>query len=221
MVAKHGLFCSLYTDRGSHYFFTPEGGGSVSRTVLTQFGRALKQLGIEHIAAYSPQARGRSERAFGTLQDRLPKELKLAGIDTVEAANRWLSESYIAAYNERFAIGAEQEGSAFVADAMGAWREILCIQEERTVGNDNTVKWERRSLQLPPSRLRPHFVKATVRVHEYPDGRLAVFWGPHRLADYTADGSIIQPEACAIPLIASGRNSGTAMPRRLALHSVT
>ena len=221
VVAKHGLFCSLYTDRGSHYFFTPEGGGPVSRTVLTQFGRALKQLGIEHIAAYSPQARGRSERAFGTLQDRLPKELKLAGIDTVEAANRWLSESYIAAYNERFAIGAEQEGSAFVADAMGAWREILCIQEERTVGNDNTVKWERRSLQLPPSRLRPHFVKATVRVHEYPDGRLAVFWGPHRLADYTADGSIIQPEACAIPLIASGRNSGTAMPRRLALHSVT
>ena len=156
VVAKHGLFCSLYTDRGSHYFFTPEGGGPVSRTVLTQFGRALKQLGIEHIAAYSPQARGRSERAFGTLQDRLPKELKLAGIDTVEAANRWLSESYIAAYNERFAIGAEQEGSAFVADPMGAWREILCIQEERTVGNDNTVKWERRSLQLPPSRLRPH-----------------------------------------------------------------
>ena len=89
------------------------------------------------------------------------------------------------------------------------------------MGNDNTVKWERLSLQLPPSRLRPHFVKATVRVHEYPDGRLAVFWGPHRLADYTADGSIIQPEVCAIPLIASGRKSGSAMPRRLALHSVT
>ncbi len=221
VVAKHGLFCSLYTDRGSHYFFTPEGGGPVSRTVLTQFGRALKQLGIEHIAAYSPQARGRSERAFGTLQDRLPKELKLAGIDTIEAANRWLSESYIAAYNERFAIGAEQEGSAFVVDPMGVWREILCIQEERTVGNDNTVKWERRSLQLPPSRLRPHFVKATVRVHEYPDGQLAVFWGPHRLADYTADGSIIQPEVCAIPLIASGRRSGTAMQSRLPLYSVT
>jgi transposase len=99
VVARHGLFCSLYTDRGSHYFFTPEAGGPVSRTVLTQFGRALKQLGIEHIAAYSPQARGRSERVFSTLQDRLPKELKLAGISTVEAANRWLSESYIAAYN--------------------------------------------------------------------------------------------------------------------------
>ena len=130
VVARHGLFCSLYTDRGSHYFETPEAGGRVSKTVLTQFGRALKQLGIEHIAAYSPQARGRSERLFGTLQDRLPKELALAGIGTVEAANRWLADSYIAAHNERFAIKAAQEGSAFVADATGAWREILCIQEE-------------------------------------------------------------------------------------------
>ncbi len=203
VVAKHGLFCSLYTDRGSHYFFTPEGGGPVSKTVLTQFGRALKQLGIEHIAAYSPQARGRSERAFETLQDRLPKELKLAGIDTVEAANRWLSESYIPEHNERFAIAAEQEGSAFVADTMEAWREILCIQEDRMVGNDNTVKWERRSLQLPPSRLRPHFVKATVRVHEYPDGQLAVYWGPHRLADYAADGSLIQPASGTVARIAA------------------
>ncbi len=99
-------------------------------------------------------------------------------------------EVYIAEHNARFAIAAEQEGSAFVADATGAWREILCIQEDRRVGNDNTVKWEGLSLQLPPSRLRPHFVKATVRVHEYPDGRLAVFWGPHRLADYDARGTI-------------------------------
>jgi transposase len=197
VVARHGLFCSLYTDRGSHYFFTPEAGGKVSKTVLTQVGRALNQLGIDHIAAYSPQARGRSERAFHTLQDRLPKEFKLAGIDTIEAANAWLRDSFIADYNERFAIGAEQEGSAFVADATGAWREILCIQEDRTVGHDNTVKWERLSLQLPPSRLRPHFVKATVRVHEYPDGRLAVFWGPHRLADYDAKGSLMPPERIA------------------------
>ena len=95
VVEKQGLFCSLYTDRGSHYFETPEAGARVSKTVLTQFGRALKQLGIEHIAAYSPQARGRSERVFGTLQDRLPKELALAGITTVEAANDWLREVYM------------------------------------------------------------------------------------------------------------------------------
>ena len=194
VVAEHGLFCSLYTDRGSHYFETPEAGARVSKTVLTQFGRALRQLGIEHIAAYSPQARGRSERAFGTLQDRLPKELALAGITTVAAANRWLREVYIATHNARFAIAAEQEGSAFVADATGAWREILCVQEDRKVGNNNTVKWHRLSLQLPPSRLRPHFVRTTVRVHEYPDGQLAVFWGPHRPADYDANGTIIQSE---------------------------
>jgi hypothetical protein len=197
VVATHGLFCSLYTDRGSHYFFTPEAGGKVSKTTLTQVGRALSQLGIEHIAAYSPQARGRSERVFHTLQDRLPKEFKLAGIATVEAANVWLRDSFIAEHNARFAVGAAQEGSAFVADASGAWREILCIQEDRTVGQDNTVKWEGLSLQLPPSRLRTHFVKATVRVNEYPDGRLAVLWGPHRLGDYDANGGLVPPARIA------------------------
>ena len=160
VVARHGLFCSLYTDRGSHYFLTPEAGGKVSKTVLTQVGRALAQLGVEHIPAYSPQARGRSERAFLTLQDRLPKELALAGITTVEAANRWLAEVYIPEHNARFAVQAEQEGSGFVADPAGLWREILCTQEERTVGADNTVKYHTLRLQLPPSRLRGNFVKS-------------------------------------------------------------
>lgn len=191
VVSTRGLFCSLYTDRGSHYFYTPKAGEKVSKTQLTQVGRALKQLGIEHIAAYSPEARGRSERAFRTLQDRLPKEFKMAGITTVDAANRWLAETYIPAYNAAFAVAAEQEGSAFLADSAGAWREILCIQDERQVGNDNTVKWNNLCLQLPPSRLRPHFVKATVRVHEYHDSRLAIFLGPHRLADYDTSGAII------------------------------
>ena len=193
VVGAHGLFCSLYTDRGSHYFVTPEAGGKVSKTMLTQVGRALSQLGIEHIAAYSPQARGRSERVFLTLQDRLPKEFKLARITTLEAANAWLRDTFIGDYNARFAVGAEQEGSAFVADAAGAWREILCVQEERTVGNDNTVKWEGLSLQLPPSRLRQHFAKTTVKLHAYPDGTLAVFWGPHRLGEYDAKGVLILP----------------------------
>lgn len=192
VIARHGLFCSLYTDRGSHYFVTPEGGGPVSKTQLTQVGRALRQLGIQHIAAYWPQARGRSERAFLTLQDRLPKELQLAGISTLEAANRFLSERYIAEYNARFAVAAEQAGSAFVPDAAEAWREILCIQEDRTVGNDNTLAWRGRRPQLPESRLRPHFVKASVRVHEYPDGAVAVFLGPHRLADYDENGVLVE-----------------------------
>jgi len=191
VVARHGLFCALYTDRGSHYFQTPKAGEKVSKSQLTQVGRALKQLGIEHIAAYSPQARGRSERAFRTLQDRLPKELKLAGIKSVAQANLWLAESYIPAYNASFAIAAEQEGSAFLKDGSAAWAEILCVQDERVVGNDNTVKWNGLCLQLPASRLRPHFVKATVCVHEYPDGRLGVFLGPHRLADYDSAGNIV------------------------------
>ena len=197
VVAVHGLFCALYTDRGSHYFHTPAAGGKVSRTLVTQVGRALAQLGIEHIAAYSPEARGRSERAFRTLQDRLPKELRLAGISDAETANRWLAEVYLPAYNARFAVAAEQNGSAFVADTAQAWRDILCIQEERVVGNDNTVTWRRLSLQIPPSPLRPHFVRAKVRVLEYPDGRLAVFWGPHRLADYDALGNITNAHALA------------------------
>jgi transposase len=193
VIGRHGLFCSLYTDRGSHYFFTPEAGGKVSKTMLTQVGRALSQLGIEHIAAYSPQARGRSERVFLTLQDRLPKEFKLAGIATLEAANAWLRSSFIAEHNARFAVEAEQQGSAFVVDTAEAWREILCVQEERTVGNDNTVKWEGLSLQLPPSRLRQHFARTVVKVHAYPDGSVAVFWGPHRLGDYDTKGVLIPP----------------------------
>ncbi len=194
VIGEHGLFCSLYTDRGSHYFHTPRAGEKVSKTQQTQVGRALSHLGIEHIAAYSPQARGRCERLFGTLQGRLPKDLRLAGITTVDAANAWLKAHYIAEHNAAFAIKAEQPGSAFVADAHEVWREALCVIEERTVANDNTIAWNGRRLQLPESRLRPHFVKATVRVHEYPDGTASVFLGPHRLVTITADASAVSPD---------------------------
>src|ERR1700716_3708739 len=195
VIGERGLFCALDTDRGSHYFYTPKAGEKVSKTQQTQVGRALSHLGIEHIAAYSPQARGRSERMFGTLQGRLPKDLRLAGIRTVEGANAWLKGHYIAEHNAAFAIKAEQEGTAFVADRHEAWREALCVIEERTVANDNTIAWAGRRLQLPQSRLRPHFVKAMVRVHEYPDGTASVFLGPHRLATFAADGEQISPDA--------------------------
>ena len=189
-IERHGLFCELYTDRGSHYFVTPKAGEPVSKTMRTQVGRALAQLGIRHIAAYSPEARGRSERAFRTLQDRLPKELRLAGMTTMAVANRWIAEVYLPAHNAAFAVAPAETGSAFVPDPAGQAGEILCLQEERRVGNDNTVKWRGLSLQIPPSPLRPHFVRATVRVHEYPDGRLAIFHGPHRLDDYDAAGNL-------------------------------
>jgi transposase len=189
VIARHGLFCELYTDRGSHYFHTRKAGEAVSRRVRTQVGRALAQLGIRHIPAYSPEARGRSERAFRTLQDRLPKELKLAGITTLEAANNWIAEHYLAQHNAAFAVAPAEAGSAFVPDRGGQAGAVLCLQEERRVGNDNTVSWRGLVLQIPPSPLRAHFVRATVRVHEYPDGRLAIFHGPHRLAEYDAQGN--------------------------------
>lgn len=181
-IAQEGLFCSLYTDRGSHYFHTPEAGGKVAKGVHTQVGRALNQLGIEHIAAYSPEARGRCERTFRTLQDRLVKELALAGFhNDVAAANQWLQDIYIPSHNARFAAKPAETGSAFVPVAEQQWCDILCIQEERTVAPDNTVAWNRRRLQIPPHPARAHFVRAKVRVHEYPDGALAIFHGPRCL----------------------------------------
>ena len=188
VFGRHGLPLSLYTDRGSHYFHTAEAGGKVDRGQPTQVGRALAHLGVEHIAAYSPQARGRSERLFQTLQDRVPKELALAGITTMEAANAWLRDTYIPAHNARFAIKAEQEGSAFVAVPGLDLAEVLCVQEERVVGNDNCVSFLNRKLQIPESPLRPHFVKATVKVHQYPDGRLAIFHGRRCLGRYDSKG---------------------------------
>ena len=167
VFARHGLPCSFYTDRGSHYFHTPKAGGKVDKAKLTQVGRALAQLGIEHIAAYSPEARGRSERAFRTLQDRLCKELALAGVASVDDANRFLAETFIADYNERFAVAPEGPGSAFVAVEVAQWQDVLCVQEERTVAADNTVRFQGLSLQTPPSPLRPHYVKAKVRAHHY------------------------------------------------------
>jgi transposase len=193
VFGQHGLPLSLYTDRGSHYFHTPEAGGRVDRKHLTQVGRALAHLGVEHIAAYSPQARGRSERLFQTLQDRLVKELALAAITTVEAADRYLRDVYVPAHNKQFAVKAEQEGSAFVAIPGVDLNEILCVQEDRQVDKDNTVVFARLRLQIPPSPLRPHFVKARVRVRRYHDGTHAIFHGPRCLARYDADG-VLQDE---------------------------
>jgi transposase len=190
VIAEHGLFCALYADRGSHYWHTPAAGGKVDKDNPTQVGRALAQLGIELIPAYSPQARGRSERMFATLQDRLPKELALAGITTMTEANRFLEEVYLPRDNARFARSPEDTGSAFVPFA-GNLEDVLCIQEERVVGNDNTVRYKNRMLQIPADRHRHHYVKVRVRVHEYPDGTLAVFHGPRCLARYSPEGEPI------------------------------
>jgi transposase len=189
-IAAHGLFSALYTDRGSHYFHTPKAGEPVDKTRLTQVGRALVQLGVKHIPSYTPEGRGRMERLFGTLQSRLPPLIRQEGLASIEAANRWLATVYIPHHNARFAVAPAEEGTAFVP-FVGVLDDILCVQEERVVGNDNTVRYTGRVLQLPEQRHRRHFVKAAVRVHAYPDGRLAIFHGPRWLADYHPDGSLI------------------------------
>ena len=194
-IAAKGLFCSLYTDRGSHYFLTPEVGGKVDRERPTQFGRALAQLGIEHIAAYSPQARGRSERAFATHQDRLPKELALAGITDRAQANHYLEGTYRGHHNAEFAVPAAQPGTAYVPFIGAALADILCEQFERLVGHDNCVSFEGLKLQIPADQIRHHYVKTRVRVHRYVDGTLALFHGPRRLDTYDREGrSRTQPE---------------------------
>jgi transposase len=190
IIESKGLFCSFYSDRASHYWTTPKAGGKVDKTHPTQFGRALRQLGIEMIAAYSPEARGRSERAFATHQERLPKELVLAGITDMEKANTYLEQSYRPAFNKEFSRQASAEGTAFVPFLGDHLDDILCEQFERTVGNDNCVQFEGLKLQIPPDSYRMHYVKVRIRVHRYPDGRLGIFHGPRKLAEYDAKGKI-------------------------------
>lgn len=191
VILKKGLFSSFYTDRGSHYWFTPKEGGKVSKTQLTQFGRAMKYLNIQMIAAYSPQARGRSERVFETHQDRLVKELALQGITEMEEANLYLQKEYMPAYNAEFMQPASAEGDVFIPWKGDNLNDILCHQEERTVSADNCVSFEGRKLQIPPDKYRCHYVKARVMVHRHQDGSLAIFHGPRRLADYDKNGKLM------------------------------
>jgi transposase len=184
VLTAHGLFCALYTDRASHFIHTPKAGQPRHQT---QVERALQQLGIELIAAHSPQARGRKERLYGTLQGRWPQELRVAGIRTPEAANAWLAAHGIPSFNRRFQVPAAQAGSAFLP-APAELDHILSIQEERIVSNDNTVQFGRRQLQLGATPLRCHFVRCRVTVHSHLDGTLSITHGPHEIGRYAADG---------------------------------
>jgi hypothetical protein len=190
-IEKYGLFCSLYTDRGSHYWYTPEAGGKVDKHQLTQVGRALKQLGIQHIAAYTPQARGRSERMFGTLQNRLPQEMNLAGITTLDEANWYLREIYLPRHNEQFKVKPkEAKMTAYIPWAGLDLNEILSLHEERVVGHDNTVSFENIRLQIPKDDLRHHYVKTTVEVRQYSDMSLGLFFGNRCLGRYDQLGNL-------------------------------
>ena len=197
VILQRGLFSSFYSDRGSHYWYTPKEGGKVSKTQLTQFGRATKQLGILMIPAYSPEARGRSERVFETHQDRLVKELALQGITDMHAANHYLEQAYRPNYNAEFMQPAPEEGTAFVPWTGDNLDDVLCFQEERTVRADNCVSFEGTLLQIPPDRYRCHYVRVRVRVHRYSDGTHALFHGPRKLAEYDAQGKLKRKEKAA------------------------
>lgn len=192
VISNHGLFCTFYSDRGSHYFYTPEAGGKVDKNNLTQFGRALKQLNINHVAAYSPQARGRSERMFGTLQGRLPQEFALEGIKTMEEANKYMIDVYLPRHNKNFTVEPELGKSAFMPTVGIDLDNVLCIQEDRVVQNDNTVRYNNITLQIPANEFRHHFVKANVKVNKYLDDTMAIFHGPMVIGRYDNKGNIIK-----------------------------
>jgi len=193
VIAKHGVFCALYSDRAGHFIHTPPAGQVRAQT---QVERALQQLGIELIAAHSPQARGRKERMYGTLQGRWPQELRVRGLTTMAAANAWLTEEGIGRFNARFRVDAAEQGSAFVPTTADLDR-VFSVQHERTVGHDNTVQFGRRHLQIARSPLRCHFVRCRVLVHEHLDGTLSITHGPHVIGRYTADGAPLPRQVAA------------------------
>jgi len=189
VVEQYGIFCALYSDRGSHFWLTPKEGEIVDRQRLTQVGRAMRDLGIEMIPAYSPQARGRSERNFGTWQRRLPQELRLRGITTVQEANRYLRESYIAELNRKFSVPAAQPESAFVPASGQDLERIFSVQQERVVNQDNTVRVANRTLQMEKTKWRGTLAKCRVLVCEHLDGTWSVCYGPHLVGRYAQDGA--------------------------------
>ena len=195
VVDRKGVFCSLYSDRASHFFETPKAGEPVSRDRLTQIGRALKELGIEPIPAYSPQARGRSERGFRTWQGRLPQELRVAQIKTLDGANKFLREKYINKYNEKFQVLAAEKGTAFVPCRRRELEMVFSLQHERVVGNDNTVRYANRVLQIEKSKWRRTLAGCRVTVYEHLDGTLSVSYGPHIVGRYRADGQALEKQA--------------------------
>jgi hypothetical protein len=213
VVEQKGVFCALYSDRGSHFWLTPKAGEAVDRHRLTQVGRAMRELGVRMIPAYSPQARGRSERSFGTWQGRLPQELRLAECRTVEAANAFLREHYIAQFNRRFQVEAAQAGSAFVPYRGKNLERIFSLQFERTVNPDNTVRFQNLILQIEPVRWRGTLAGCTVTLHQHLDRTLSLSYGPHSLGRYDERGGpLLNPKLAAGKAVEKTRGGKVKKP---------
>ena len=192
VVGNYGRFCELYTDRGSH-FCSSERPGEVADEQHGQVSQALRALGIHQILARSPQARGRSERAFGTIQGRLPQELRHHGITDYDAANRYLEQHFIADFNRRFTVKPAQPESAFVKLAGVELELVLSSKHQRIVRNDNTITFKNLILQLPATRQRIHFVRCPVTVHQFANGTLGISYQGRLLARYDAAGGPLHP----------------------------
>lgn len=195
VIETKGLFCALYSDRGSHFFVTPKAGEKVDKHRLTQVGRAMKELGVQMIPAYSPQARGRGERSFGTWQGRLPQELRLAGITSVEAANAFLREHYIGEFNSKFTAAAKEKGTAFRKTSRTDLNWIFTVQTERAVAKDNTVTIGDQHWQLEKSRFRSSLAGCTVTIHEHLNGDVSIRYGPHVVGRFPAVDPATKPES--------------------------
>jgi transposase len=218
VIERKGLFCALYSDRGSHFWLTPKVGGKVDPHRLTQVGRALRELGIQMIPAYSPQARGRSERNFGTWQGRLPQELRLHGIARLEEANQFLREHYIAAFNRSFQVRAAERGTAFLPRRGQNLDLTFSLQFERAVNRDNTVSFQHLRLQIEAVRWRATLAGCTVRVHQHLDGTLTITHGPQRLGHYSAEGELLLPNTTVprgVEKTRAGRVQKPTFPSRL------
>ncbi len=196
MVGKQGIFCALYSDRASHFVHTPKGAKMPDRAVRTQVGRALEQLGIELIPANSPQARGRCERSYGTLQGRLPQEMRAKGIATVEQANEFL-QTYLLAHNARFTVPPSEQGSAFVPYSGSELDKIFSKHHERVVANDNTISIGRTRLQIHRQTFRFSMARCRVLVCEHLDTTISVHYGPHLLGTYSKSGELLESNECA------------------------
>jgi transposase len=192
VVQTQGVFCSLYSDRASHFVTTPAGSTKPDRSMRTQVGRALEQLGIELIHANSPQARGRCERSYGTLQGRLPQELRAARIHTVDDANRFL-DGYLAKHNQQFTVAAAESGTAFVPYAGNELDKVFSRHHERVIGNDNVVTLGKIKFQIERQTFRFSMAKCRVLVCEHLDGNIAVYYGPNLLGRYDAAGRLLAP----------------------------
>ena len=191
VVVRYGRFCELYTDRGSHFCTTTRAAAGPDGIQNGQLPRAVKALGIRHIRARSPQARGRSERAFRTIQGRLPQELRLEGIKDYVEANRYLQDVFVPNFNKNFAVEPSQRESAFTRLEGLTVDLALSIRHERVVRPDNTISFRGSCLQLPSSTTRIHFVRCPVTVHEFTDETLGISYMGQLLALFDQDGKDI------------------------------